>query len=56
MLYSLFDDKRREIRAEKAKKIREMTDPDHAWGHVDEAETPAPAPGKTYYINSLIVC
>lgn len=32
-MYSSFDDKRREIRAEKAKRIRELTDPDHAWGH-----------------------
>merc|ERR1711879_529991 len=30
-LYSEFEDKRREIKAEKAKRIRELTDPDHAW-------------------------
>ena len=35
-LYSEFDDKRREIRAEKAKRIRELTDPDHAWDAVPE--------------------
>lgn len=32
-MYSSFDEKRREIRAEKAKRIRELTDPDHAWGN-----------------------
>ena len=26
-----FDEKRREVRAEKQKKIRELTDPNHAW-------------------------
>jgi hypothetical protein len=31
-LYDEFDGKRREIKAEKAKRIRELTDPDHAWG------------------------
>ena len=35
-LYSEFDDKRREIKAEKAKRIRELTDPDHAWDAVPE--------------------
>jgi len=34
-LYSSFDEKRREIKAEKAKRIRELTDPDHAWGNED---------------------
>ena len=38
VLYSLFDDKRREVRAEKAKYIRELTDPDHAWGNENEQE------------------
>ena len=36
-LYDSFDDKRREIKAEKQKMIRELTDPDHAWGNEDEA-------------------
>jgi hypothetical protein len=31
-LYDEFDSKRRDIKAEKAKRIRELTDPDHAWG------------------------
>ena len=31
-LHEGFDEKRREVRAEKAKKIRELTDPNHAWG------------------------
>ena len=31
-LYDKFDEQRREIKAEKAKRIRELTDPDHAWG------------------------
>jgi hypothetical protein len=31
-LYDEFDGKRRDIKAEKAKRIRELTDPDHAWG------------------------
>ena len=31
-LYAEFDSKRRDIKAEKAKRIRELTDPDHAWG------------------------
>lgn len=35
-LYSSFDEKRRDIRAEKAKRIRELTDPDHAWGNEEE--------------------
>ena len=48
-LYEAFDDSRREIRAEKAKRIRELTDPDHAWGNEDEGEqqqeVPAAAAG-----------
>ena len=32
ILHEGFDEKRREVRAEKNKKIRELTDPDHAWG------------------------
>ena len=32
VLHEGFDEKRREVRAEKNKKIRELTDPDHAWG------------------------
>ena len=39
-LYDSFDDKRREIKAEKQKMIRELTDPDHAWGNEDEAAFP----------------
>ena len=35
-LYNSFDDKRREIKAEKMKMIRELTDPSHAWGKADE--------------------
>ena len=31
-LHEGFDEKRREVRAEKSKKIRELTDPNHAWG------------------------
>ena len=31
-LHEGFDEKRKEVRAEKNKKIRELTDPDHAWG------------------------
>ena len=31
-LHEGFDEKRKEVRAEKTKKIRELTDPDHAWG------------------------
>ena len=34
-LHEGFDEKRREVRAEKNKKIRELTDPDHAWGGGD---------------------
>lgn len=45
-LFTGFDEKRREVRAEKAKRIRELTDPDHAWGHdeipkVEANEQPA---------------
>jgi hypothetical protein len=42
-LYSQFEDKRREIKAEKAKRIRELTDPDHAWDAVPEQAAAAPA-------------
>merc|ERR1712106_1141447 len=38
-LHEGFDEKRREVRAEKNKKIRELTDPDHAWGGGDESPT-----------------
>ena len=34
-----FDEKRREVRAEKQKKIRELTDPNHAW---DKPEAMSP--------------
>ncbi len=47
VLYSLFDDKRREVRAEKAKRIRELTDPDHAWGHENEEVAPEAAAAST---------
>ena len=44
-LHEGFDEKRREVRAEKSKKIRELTDPNHAWGggfeDTSEAETVA---------------
>merc|ERR1719419_1824707 len=43
-LHEGFDERRREVRAEKNKKIRELTDPDHAWGGGDDSptfETPA---------------
>merc|ERR1711860_310805 len=36
--YTEFDDKRREIKAEKSKRIRELTDPDHAWDAVPEED------------------
>ena len=42
--YSEFDDKRREIKAEKSKRIRELTDPDHAWDAVPEDENPVKSP------------
>ena len=38
--YTEFDDKRREIKAEKSKRIRELTDPDHAWDAVPEEDNP----------------
>ena len=56
VLHEGFDEKRREVRAEKTKKIRELTDPDHAWGGggfddspsfsnpVSPISAPAPAP------------
>merc|ERR1719433_512230 len=44
-LHEGFDEKRQEVRAEKTKKIRELTDPDHAWGGGNDswgaAESPA---------------
>merc|ERR1719362_787498 len=55
-LHEGFDEKRKEVRAEKTKKIRELTDPDHAWGGggfddspsfsnpVSPISAPAPAP------------
>ncbi len=45
-LYDEFDDKRREIKAEKSKRIRELTDPSFAWDvkpQPDEAAAPAPS-------------
>jgi len=42
-LHEGFDEKRREVRAEKQKKIRELTCPDHAWGASPE-KTPSPDP------------
>ena len=35
-LYSTFDEKRRDVKAEKSKRVRELTDPDHAWGNEGE--------------------
>ncbi len=46
-LYTLFDEKRREVRAEKAKRIRELTDPDHAWGNENEEMEAAAAAAAT---------
>merc|ERR1719342_1484881 len=37
ILHEGFDEKRKEVRAEKTKKIRELTDPDHAWGGGSES-------------------
>lgn len=49
-LYASFDEKRREIKAEKSKRMRELTDPDHAWGNeneeVVEVVSSAPADGQ----------
>ena len=54
-LYSEFDDKRREIRAEKAKRIRELTDPDHAWDAVpEEGGAMSPTFGGQYRIRHQI--
>eukprot|EP00096_Caligus_rogercresseyi_P015547 TRINITY_DN799_c0_g1_i6.p1 TRINITY_DN799_c0_g1~~TRINITY_DN799_c0_g1_i6.p1 ORF type:complete len:898 (+),score=300.51 TRINITY_DN799_c0_g1_i6:905-3598(+) len=36
-LFATFDNERREVKAEKAKRIRELTDPDAAWGSGFEA-------------------
>ena len=41
-LYDEFDEQRREVRAEKSKRIRELTDPDHAWDASPEFESAAP--------------
>merc|ERR1719245_1396623 len=41
-LHEGFDEKRREVRAEKNKKIRELTDPDHAWGGGDSPSFSGP--------------
>ena len=43
-LYDSFDDKRREIRAEKQKMIRELTDADHAWGAAEAVAEVAEVP------------
>ena len=42
-LHENFDERRREVRAEKQKKIRELTDPNHAWDSPLESEQPAAA-------------
>lgn len=42
-LYSQFEDKRKEIKAEKAKRIRELTDPDHAWDAIPQEDEPVQA-------------
>merc|ERR1712223_875232 len=42
LLYDNFDEKRREVKAEKAKRIRELTDPDHAWDTHEEEPAPVP--------------
>jgi hypothetical protein len=42
-LHEGFDEKRREVRSEKQKKIRELTCPDHAWGASPE-RSPSPDP------------
>ena len=42
-LHEGFDEKRREVRAEKQKKIRELTCPDHAWGASPD-KSPSPDP------------
>uniref|UniRef100_A0A0K2SY41 Uncharacterized protein n=1 Tax=Lepeophtheirus salmonis TaxID=72036 RepID=A0A0K2SY41_LEPSM len=49
-LFSQFDEQRREVRAEKAKRIRELTDPDAAWGVGFEVPTT-----ETVVINTNIV-
>ena len=41
-LYEEFDEQRREVKAEKSKRIRELTDPDHAWDASPEFENQAP--------------
>ena len=43
-LHEGFDEKRKEVRAEKTKKIRELTDPDHAWGGGNESWAVADSP------------
>jgi hypothetical protein len=42
-IYSEFDDKRREMKAEKAKRIRELTDPSYAWQSEEKDEVPESA-------------
>ena len=44
VIYSEFDEKRRDIKAEKAKRMRELTDPDHAWGSEDPIDNGEVAP------------
>ena len=44
-LHEGFDEKRKEVRAEKTKKIRELTDPDHAWGGGNDSWGAAESPG-----------
>ena len=39
-----FDEKRRDVRAEKKKKIHELTDPNHAWESEFAAPEPEPEP------------
>lgn len=41
-LYSQFEDKRKEIKSEKAKRIRELTDPNHAWDAEEPTKGPSP--------------
>ena len=53
-LYDNFDDRRREVKAEKAKRIRELTDPDHAW-NVDPEEEAAAAAAATSHGGTLQV-
>lgn len=43
-LHEGFDEKRRDVRAEKKKKIHELTDPNHAWESEFAAPEPEPEP------------